>query len=188
MARPLFLVYQLVSLCLRLTNLCSGDDQQFVYSGFTGTNLSTDGVAAITSDGMLELTNGTLQRKGHAFYPEPVRLREPANGTARSFSTSFVFGILSDHVELSAHGMAFVVAGSRDFSGALPSGYLGLLNVQSNGNSSNRLFAVELDTMQNDEFQPSRTSTTTTSASTSTAFTRCSRTTPGTTAAAASAT
>jgi serine/threonine protein kinase len=153
MARPLFLVYQLVSLCLRLTNLCSGDDQQFVYSGFTGTNLSTDGVAAITSDGMLELTNGTLQRKGHAFYPEPVRLREPANGTARSFSTSFVFGILSDHVELSAHGMAFVVAGSRDFSGALPSGYLGLLNVQSNGNSSNRLFAVELDTMQNDEFQ-----------------------------------
>lgn len=83
MKRLFFLVY-LVILCLRLANklwLCSGDDR-FVYSGFTGTNLSMDGVAAITSDGMLELTNGTLQRKGHAFYPEPVRLRDSAaNGT-----------------------------------------------------------------------------------------------------------
>ncbi|KAM3333183.1 hypothetical protein ACQJBY_028352 [Aegilops geniculata] len=125
-------------------------DDQFVYSGFAGTNLALDGVAGVTADGMLELTNGTLQRKGHAFYPAPLRFR---NGTTfRSFSASFVFGILSDHVDLSAHGMAFVVAAGLNFSTALPSGYLGLLNVQSNGNASNRLVAVELDTMQNDEF------------------------------------
>nr|BAG99918.1 unnamed protein product [Oryza sativa Japonica Group] len=60
---------------------------------------------------------------------------------------------MSDHVGLSAHGMAFVVAASRDFSSALPSGYLGLLNVTSDGDTGNRLLAVELDTMQNDEFR-----------------------------------
>ena len=101
---------------------------------------------------MLELTNGTLQRKGHAFHPSPVRLLR-AGGGARSFSTSFVFGILSDHAGLSAHGMAFVVAAGTDFSAALPSGYLGLLNVTSDGDPRNRLLAIELDTMQNDEFR-----------------------------------
>jgi len=134
---------------------CSGDDDQFVYSGFAGARLSTDGVAAITPDGMLELTNGTLQRKGHAFHPSPVRLLRGggAAARARSFSTSFVFGILSDHAGLSAHGMAFVVAAGTDFSAALPSGYLGLLNVTSDGDPRNRLLAIELDTMQNDEFR-----------------------------------
>ncbi|KAE8797677.1 L-type lectin-domain containing receptor kinase IV.1-like [Hordeum vulgare] len=131
-------------------SLADGDDQ-FVYSGFGGTNLTLDGVG-VTADGMLELTNGTLQRKGHAFYPAPLRFRNGTTSTFRSFSASFVFGILSDHVGLSAHGMAFVVAAGLNFSDALPSGYLGLLNVQSNGNASNRLVAVELDTMQNDEF------------------------------------
>lgn len=140
-------------LCLGLSLLSTGGDAQerFVYSGFSsGTNLTLDGVAGVTADGKLELTNGTLQRKGHAFYPAPLRF-----SPNRSFSASFVFGILSDHAGLSAHGMAFVVSGAGvDFSAALPSGYLGLLNVTSNnnGSSSNRLFAVELDTMQNDEF------------------------------------
>ncbi|KAL6897353.1 hypothetical protein ACP4OV_007049 [Aristida adscensionis] len=149
-----FLLHLLLHLGLSLAIFfCAGgdEDHQFVYSGFAGVNLTTDGVAAVTADGMLELTNGTLQRKGHAFHPAPVRLRGSTNGTL-SFSTSFVFGILSDHAGLSAHGMAFVVAAGVDFSAALPSGYLGLLNVQRNGNASNRLLAVELDTMQNDEF------------------------------------
>jgi hypothetical protein len=121
-----------------VATMCSGDDDQFVYSGFAGARLSTDGVAAITPDSMLELTNGTLQRKGHAFHPSPVRLLR-AGGGARSFSTSFVFGILSDHAGLSAHGRAIVVAASTDFSAALPSGYLGLLNVRSDGDPRNRL-------------------------------------------------
>nr|AER41625.1 legume+lectins+beta+domain+containing+protein [Oryza glumipatula] len=155
-----FLVHLFFLLCLglSLTTRCAGD-VQFIYSGFTGANLTLDGVAAVTAGGMLELTNGTLQRKGHAFYPAPVPLRGAAGPNAttttavESFSTSFVFGVMSDHVGLSAHGMAFVVAASRDFSSALPSGYLGLLNVTSDGDTGNRLLAVELDTMQNDEFR-----------------------------------
>ncbi|CAN6165791.1 unnamed protein product [Urochloa humidicola] len=50
--------------------------------------------------------------------------------------------------------MAFVVAPNTSFFAAtLPAGYLALLNVQNNGNASNHLFAVELDTTQNTDFQ-----------------------------------
>nr|AER41607.1 legume+lectins+beta+domain+containing+protein [Oryza glaberrima] len=85
---------------------------------------------------------------------------------------------MSDHVGLSAHGMAFVVAASRDFSSALPSGYLGLLNVTSDGDTGNRLLAVELDTMQTTS---SATLTTAMLESTSTASTLCAPTLPDTT-------
>ena len=40
-----------------------------------------------------------------------------------------------------------------NFSAVLPSDCLGLLNVQSNGNASNRLLAVVLDTMKDAEFR-----------------------------------
>ncbi|XP_062230768.1 L-type lectin-domain containing receptor kinase SIT2-like isoform X2 [Phragmites australis] len=49
--------------------------------------------------------------------------------------------------------MAFVVAPTKSFATALPAGYLALLNVQNNGNASNHLFAIELDTTQNTDFQ-----------------------------------
>ncbi|KAG8044352.1 hypothetical protein GUJ93_ZPchr1044g22917, partial [Zizania palustris] len=58
----------------------------------------------------------------------------------------------SVYTDLSAHGLAFVVAPSRDFSTALPGQFLGLANISSNGNGSNHFFAVELDTIQNKEF------------------------------------
>ncbi|VAH73257.1 unnamed protein product [Triticum turgidum subsp. durum] len=48
--------------------------------------------------------------------------------------------------------MAFVVASSTNFSSALPGQLLGLTDIQNNGNGSNHFFAVELDTIQNKEF------------------------------------
>jgi hypothetical protein len=63
-----------------------------------------------------------------------------------------VFAILSVYTDLSAHGMAFVVAPSTNFSVALPGQYLGLIDIKSNENSNNHIFAVELDTIQNKEF------------------------------------
>ncbi|KAI4980244.1 hypothetical protein ZWY2020_020729 [Hordeum vulgare] len=133
--------------------LVSSVDDQFVYSGFAGAGLTLDGSATVTPSGLLELTNGTLQLKGHAFHPAPLRFRELPNGTVRSFSASFVFGILSAYPDMSAHGIVFVVAPTTDFSTALASQYLGLVNVQNNGHESNRIFAVELDTLQQDEFR-----------------------------------
>ncbi|GJN28967.1 hypothetical protein PR202_gb17148 [Eleusine coracana subsp. coracana] len=44
---------------LALVARASGD--QFIFSGFAGTNLTVDGVVTVTSAGLLELTNGTLQ-------------------------------------------------------------------------------------------------------------------------------
>jgi len=131
----------------------AGDDQ-FIYSSFTSANLTMDGTATVRPAGLLELTNGTLQLKGHAFHPTPLRFRESGGaGAVRSFSTSFVFGILSAYPDMSAHGIIFVVSPTTDFSTALASQYLGLVNVTSNGDERNRIFAVELDTLQQDEFR-----------------------------------
>jgi len=131
----------------------AGDDQ-FIYSSFTSANLTMDGTATVRPAGLLELTNGTLQLKGHAFHPTPLRFRESGGaGAVRSFSTSFVFGILSTYPDMSAHGIIFVVSPTTDFSTALASQYLGLVNVTSNGDERNRIFAVELDTLQQDEFR-----------------------------------
>uniref|UniRef100_A0ACD5Z4C9 Uncharacterized protein n=1 Tax=Avena sativa TaxID=4498 RepID=A0ACD5Z4C9_AVESA len=128
-------------------------DDQFVYSSFAGAGLALDGAATVTPSGLLELINGSLQLKGHAFHPTPLRFRESPNGTVRSFSASFVFGILSAYPDMSAHGIVFVVAPTTDFSAALASQYLGLVNVENNGDENNHIFAVELDTLQQDEFR-----------------------------------
>ncbi|KAK8455349.1 hypothetical protein SEVIR_4G186900v4 [Setaria viridis] len=131
----------------------SADGGQFTCSGFAGSNLTLDGTATITSDGLLQLTDGTAYLKGHAFHPAPLRLRNSTNGTVQSFSVTFVFGIVSIYPDFSAHGMTFFIAPGKDFAAALPAKYLGLTNVQNNGNASNNLFAVELDTIQSVEFK-----------------------------------
>uniref|UniRef100_A0A453NZ96 non-specific serine/threonine protein kinase n=1 Tax=Aegilops tauschii subsp. strangulata TaxID=200361 RepID=A0A453NZ96_AEGTS len=147
-----------ISLGLNLAALITTANDQFIYSGFSGSNLAVDDTATITPDGLLELTNGTAYQKGHAFHPAPFRLRDSTangvgDGKVRSFSVAFVFGIVSAYPDFSAHGMAFVIAPRRNFSDALPAKYLGLTNVQNDGNASNSIFAVELDTIQSVEFK-----------------------------------
>ncbi|KAL6647102.1 hypothetical protein ACP70R_014539 [Stipagrostis hirtigluma subsp. patula] len=147
----LLVCFQLVVGLNLLVAGAAGDDHQFVYSGFAGSNLLLDGAASVTAGGLLELTNGTLRQKGHAIYPTPLRFGD--GGGVRSFSSSFVFGILSGYPDVSANGVALFVAAGKDFSGAMAAQYLGLLNTNNNGNATNRVFAVELDTMQNNEFK-----------------------------------
>ncbi|PNT76834.1 L-type lectin-domain containing receptor kinase IV.1 isoform X1 [Brachypodium distachyon] len=134
--------------------LCAGDGFQFAFPGLAGANLTLDGNASVTRDGLLVLTTLKTNLKGHAFYPTPLQFRRSPGGKVRSFSSAFVFAIVSDYTDFSAHGMAFVVCPSPEsFSSALPAGYLALLNVQNNGNATNHLLAVELDTTQNTDFQ-----------------------------------
>ncbi|PUZ75747.1 hypothetical protein GQ55_1G231900 [Panicum hallii var. hallii] len=135
----------------------SPDDGQFAYQGFAGANLTLDGLAALLPGGLLALTNFTYQTKAHAFHPTPIRfLNRPAatNATAaaRSFSTSFVFAIVSRYDGLSDHGLAFVVAPTTDFAAANAGQYLGLLNA-TNGAASDPILAVELDTILTPEFR-----------------------------------
>lgn len=101
---------------------------------------------------MIRLTNDTRRLLGHAFYPNPIRFKNSTKGKAFSFSTAFAFAIVPEYPKLGGHGMAFVISNSKELTGALPSQYLGLLNATDNGNSTNHIFAVEFDTVQDFEF------------------------------------
>ncbi|VFQ82818.1 unnamed protein product [Cuscuta campestris] len=124
----------------------------FVYNGFLSSNLSLSGIADLTSNGLLRLTNGTALQKGQAFYPRPVTFHNNSSSALISFSTSFVFAIVPQFPALSIHGIAFVIAPTPGLPWGMPTQYLGLFNQTNNGNSTNHVVAVELDTAQNKEF------------------------------------
>ncbi|KAL6856002.1 hypothetical protein ACP4OV_018804 [Aristida adscensionis] len=148
----------LATVFLLLVPAGAGDGAMFVYNGFTAANLTVDGSAAVAPSGLLVLTNGTSQMKGHAFHPSPLPFRDPAAGgrnatAARSFSTTFAFAIYGQFAELSSHGLAFFVCPDMALlSTAMPGQFLGLLNYTTNGDGGARVFAVELDTFVNFEF------------------------------------
>nr|CAB3498042.1 unnamed protein product [Digitaria exilis] len=93
---------------LLLTSLQLAVADQFTYDGFAGASLALDGAARVAPNGLLVMTNDTAAMTGHALHPSPLRFRdEPApNGSVRSFSASFVFAIVSAHLQ-SSHGLAF---------------------------------------------------------------------------------
>ncbi|XP_020256334.1 L-type lectin-domain containing receptor kinase IV.1-like [Asparagus officinalis] len=132
--------------------LAASREHDFTFNGFSNTDLSIDGIASVTPDGLLELTNKTQNMRGHAFYPRPLRFKS-ATGRPLSFSTTFVFAILSEVSDLSGQGIAFFVSHTANLSLPSPSQYLGLFTESNNGNSSNHIVAVEFDTIQNPEFQ-----------------------------------
>ncbi|GJM90956.1 hypothetical protein PR202_ga07286 [Eleusine coracana subsp. coracana] len=149
----LWLLFLFFSYGLLGAAAASAGDGRFLYSGFAGSNLDLDGTATVTPRGKLQLTNGTVQLKGHAFHPTSLRLRRNNNATVRSFSSSFVFGILpAAPGGLGGHGIALIVAPRKDFPSGIASQYMGFLNKTSNGNACNHIFAVELDTILNPDF------------------------------------
>ncbi|VVB07003.1 unnamed protein product [Arabis nemorensis] len=126
----------------------------FTYNGFHPplTDISVQGIATVTPNGLLKLNNITQRETGHAFYTKPIRFKDSPNGTVSSFSTTFVFAIHSEFPILSSHGMAFVVAPNASLPYGTPSQYLGLFNITNDGNETNHVFAVEFDTVMNIEF------------------------------------
>ncbi|CAL5076972.1 unnamed protein product [Urochloa decumbens] len=150
-----FLVaFFLLCLSLNLPGFCVAGNESFAFSGFAGSanNLTLDGTAKVTGEEILELTNNEPGVEGHAFYRIPIQFKDSPNGTVQSFSVAFVFAILSASSDMSSDGMAFVIAPGKDFWNASTAQYLGLLNSHAPANS-NQFFAVELDTIKNDEFQ-----------------------------------
>ncbi|KAI7737597.1 hypothetical protein M8C21_024721 [Ambrosia artemisiifolia] len=125
----------------------------FTFNTFKHINISINGNTHITPNGILQLTNHNPRLIGHAFYPNTIRLiNNNNNKTPLSFSTSFVFAIVPEYKKLGGHGLAFTISPSKELTGAQPNQYLGLLNITNNGNTSNHLFAVEFDTVQDLEF------------------------------------
>ncbi|KAM0840075.1 hypothetical protein ACQ4PT_059895 [Festuca glaucescens] len=139
-------------IALILATLASGDDQ-FLFSGFNQSSLTLDGCATVTDTGLLDLSNDTSGLKGHAFYPTPLHFRKLPSGKVQSFSVYVVFSTFITYQDLSAEGMAFFIAPTKNFSDARAPKYFGLLNEKNNGNTSNHIFMIELDTYKNAELQ-----------------------------------
>ncbi|XP_075486442.1 L-type lectin-domain containing receptor kinase S.4-like [Primulina tabacum] len=127
---------------------------EFTYTGFSDSksNISLNGVALIEENGILQLTNESSRFKGHAFYPTQLQLKNSTTGAVFSFSTCFALAIHPEYPKLGGHGMAFTISPSKELNTSLPSQYLGLMNSSDVGNSTNHIFAVEFDTVQDFEF------------------------------------
>ncbi|TVU38925.1 hypothetical protein EJB05_12322, partial [Eragrostis curvula] len=123
-------------------------DDQFVFNGFKGANLSLDGMATVTPDGLLMLTNDDPrqlpEQMGRAFYPAPLRFHRAHNSTAlESFSTTYVICMIGSVEDFSSYYMAFEVAKSANLTSAKSA---------NNGNATNYLFAVEFYGILDPEF------------------------------------
>ncbi|XP_052175334.1 L-type lectin-domain containing receptor kinase IV.1-like [Diospyros lotus] len=142
----------LVLLLPLLPQYSTADDSHFAFNGFKSANLRLDGIASFTPGGLLALTNGTTEKTSHAFYPSPVHFKNSLAGSALSFSTTFVFGIIPHDPTIVGQGLlVFVVAPQRGLSGGLPNQHLGLFNEHNDGNETKPVVAVELGTMHNSD-------------------------------------
>ncbi|XP_049932783.1 L-type lectin-domain containing receptor kinase IV.1-like [Nymphaea colorata] len=140
----------LVVLLLHLSKFHALTTNSFIYdNGFRPVNLTLTGESVITSSGALQLTNRRgLWSMGHAFYHDPLQFKDPsdASNTTASFSTQFIFAIVSGIETLRGSGFTFAVAPSM-LPNTTGGDYVGLVRNSSNGNFSNHVFAVEFDTV-----------------------------------------
>ncbi|KAF7845465.1 L-type lectin-domain containing receptor kinase IV.1-like [Senna tora] len=141
------LTLMVLLMVINLVVVMSSEDTSFIYNGFHSANLTIDGISSITPNGLLRLTNDTKLGKGHAFYPNPILLTNTS-----SFSTTFVFAIQSEFPNYAGHGIAFLMSPTKALPFALSTQYLGLFNETNNGDPTNQIFAVELDTIQSTDF------------------------------------
>ncbi|XP_011020399.1 PREDICTED: L-type lectin-domain containing receptor kinase V.9-like isoform X1 [Populus euphratica] len=137
-----------VGIFFLMIKVAASIENGFVFNG----NFDLGGVAELSQKGLFRLTNSSTFGFGRAFFSQPLSFKNSSNGTPVSFSTTFVFAFVVDQGHLPGHGMAFMIAPSKNLTGALPAHYLGLFNLTNNGDPSNHVVAIELDTFQNEEF------------------------------------
>ncbi|CAH2065355.1 unnamed protein product [Thlaspi arvense] len=138
----------------KLLCFSSQQDFSFVYNGFNQgqADLNLDGAARFqNSDGLLQLTDATAQKMGHAFFNKPFDFGSVPSQSL-SFSTHFVCALVPKPGADGGHGIAFVLSSSMDLTQADPTQYLGLFSISTNGSPSSQLLAIELDTVQSAEF------------------------------------
>ncbi|XP_073114698.1 L-type lectin-domain containing receptor kinase SIT2-like isoform X1 [Elaeis guineensis] len=141
-----------ILLVILLLILVASSDNEIIFNGFTGANLSLNGLAQITSGGLLMLTNNTKEGQGHAFHPALLHFKNSSNGKPLSFNATFVFAIRPEYPDASGHGLAFAVSPSKELPGAMPNQHLGLFNTTDIGKPIDHIFAIELDIVKNVDF------------------------------------
>jgi hypothetical protein len=113
------------------------------------------GALQITPDSLNDAATYLTHKSGRVLYATPFKLwhRDKAtNATGggkrvASFSTVFTVNVFRPNGTEPAEGFAFLIAPSADEPPAESSGgYLGLTNAATDGNATNRIVAVELDT------------------------------------------
>ncbi|CAD6265954.1 unnamed protein product [Miscanthus lutarioriparius] len=90
--------------------------------------------------------NSSRSRRSSSSRP-PV----PPGDKVQSFSVSFAFGIHPNYRP--SQGLAFFIAKSMNFSSAIDLQYFGIFNTENQGNLSNHIFAIEIDTLLNSELR-----------------------------------
>ncbi|KAG2585000.1 probable L-type lectin-domain containing receptor kinase S.5 [Panicum virgatum] len=147
-----------------------GNVTGFSFSGFVSANRGANvtvlgdaninqGALQITPDSLNDAATFLTHKSGRVLYTTPFRLwqREGHGGAdnatagggkrVASFSTAFTINIFRPNGTEPAEGLAFVIAPSADEPPAGSSGgYLGLTNAATDGNATNQIVAVELDT------------------------------------------
>ena len=154
--RRRLLLLVLLSAAVSAISAAEGDADEFIYNSFSGADadLSMDNQASVI-DGLLRLSDGA-DTKGHAFHTSPLDFKNnpvissnTSSSSVPSFSTTFVFAIISEYDSVSSDGLAFVLSSTNQLFSSSESQYLGLPNSETMGNESNHFLAIELDTIKN---------------------------------------
>jgi len=127
----------------------------FSYANFSNSDLTHFYDASNIFD-YLELNVQNVDKDfgvGRILYPEKVQFQDVKSKTFASFSTFFTFLVQISGSNLTGHGLAFIImANNTTPTGNSSGGSLGLLSRVTNGNASNHVFAVEIDTFLNPEY------------------------------------
>ncbi|KAK7390328.1 hypothetical protein VNO78_25631 [Psophocarpus tetragonolobus] len=142
----------LFGLLIFLILLVTSTAFSFLFQGFNNkeSNFTLSGQSNIDQHrGILELTRRENNIFGHAFYNKPIKIRNASVPQTRvsSFSTCFVFSIVSLSSRPGGFGLAFTIAPKTNFPEAEGGHFLGLFNTFNDMNASNHILLVEFDTV-----------------------------------------